>query len=134
MNQPLSQQNKRVGCGSLDYVISVRRADMQLSRPRKENQHEANGSGGAQLAEMHKPTVNVYTPRGASRVLGKPRGSYRRVHVNVYAFTGKSPLRETLNLSDNRWVLVPEARSPSALVFSGPPPSPGYRLAARYWI
>jgi hypothetical protein len=21
-------------------------------------------SGGAQLAEMHKPTVNVYTPRG----------------------------------------------------------------------
>ena len=64
MNQPLSQQNKRVGCGSLDYVISVRRADMQLSRPRKENQHEANCSGGAQLAEMHKPTVNVYTPRG----------------------------------------------------------------------
>ena len=43
---------------------------MQLSRSRKENQYEANVSGGAQLAELHKPTVNVYTPRGLQGHLG----------------------------------------------------------------
>jgi len=29
-------------------------------------------SGGAQLAELHKPTVNVYTPRGPQGNLGNP--------------------------------------------------------------
>ena len=29
-------------------------------------------SGGAQLAELHKPTVNVYTPRGPREHSGNP--------------------------------------------------------------
>ena len=89
-------------------------------------------SGGAQLAEMYKPTVNAYTPRGFLEDTRKTTGSLLQTGACLHGLVAAG---ETLNLSNQPTVAI--SRSSFALgplVFSGPPPSPGYRLAARYWI
>jgi hypothetical protein len=38
-------------------------------------------SGGAQIADMHEPTINVYTSGGARGYSETHEDKYRRVHV-----------------------------------------------------